>query len=212
MSLAFVFVLSSQILFGWEYAVLTGAFSVLVPQAIGRRPPLRALFNTGVYALAALASAFPMLFVGRPAHPRAAEVTLLCFAGGAVFVAVNILLVCLAVALFQGPAAAAAPGRQPEARRAGVPHHGLPRRARDRALARRPLSLVLLAGPLVTLTLYQRSLLASRIATRHAHTDSLTGLGNHRAYELELTSSLERSDGGRGRRCRSVSSTSMTSS
>src|SRR5712691_10785952 len=101
-SLAFVFVLSSQILFGWEYAVLTGAVSVLLPQAIERRPPLRALFNTGVYALAALASAFPTLLVGRSENPNAAAVTLLCFAGGAVFVGLNILLVCLAVALFQG--------------------------------------------------------------------------------------------------------------
>jgi diguanylate cyclase (GGDEF)-like protein len=57
-------------------------------------------------------------------------------------------------------------------------------------------SLILLAGPLVTLTLYQRSTLASRIATRHAHTDSLVGLGNHRAYELELGESLERASAG----------------
>src|SRR5262249_31646959 len=29
---------------------------------------------------------------------------------------------------------------------------------------------------------------------RHAHTDSLTGLGNHRAYELELSAALERAE------------------
>ena len=61
-SLAFVFVLSSQILFGWEYAVLTGAFSVLVPQAIERRPPLRSLYSTPVSTRwRRLASAFPMV-------------------------------------------------------------------------------------------------------------------------------------------------------
>ena len=55
-----------------------------------------------------------------------------------------------------------------------------------------PPLLVLLAGPLAALTLYQRSALASKIARRDAHTDSLTGLGNHRAYELALGDLLDR--------------------
>ena len=54
-----------------------------------------------------------------------------------------------------------------------------------------PFLLVLLAGPLFALTLYQRSALASKIANRDAHTDSLTELGNHRAYELELRDAVE---------------------
>ena len=58
-SLAFIFILASQILFGWHYAVLIAAVSVLVPQVIERRPPSRMLFNTGVYVLATIASAFP---------------------------------------------------------------------------------------------------------------------------------------------------------
>ena len=39
-----------------------------------------------------------------------------------------------------------------------------------------PVLIVLLAGPLFTLTLYQRSSLRSKIATRDANTDNLTGL------------------------------------
>src|SRR5207244_8317456 len=53
--------------------------------------------------------------------------------------------------------------------------------------------LVLLAGPLFTLTLYQRSALHSRIATRDARTDNLTGLGNHRAYQAVLRQRIEES-------------------
>ena len=53
-----------------------------------------------------------------------------------------------------------------------------------------------MAGPLFTVTLYQRSSLASRRATRDAHTDSLTRIGNNRAYELGLATAL---GGGRGR-------------
>src|SRR5262249_11370582 len=49
----------------------------------------------------------------------------------------------------------------------------------------------LMAGPLFTVTLYQRSSLASRRATRDAHTDSLTRIGNNRAYELGLSNALE---------------------
>ena len=191
-SLAFVFVLSSQILFGWEYAVLTGAVSVLLPQAIERRPPVRSLYNTGVYALAAFASAFPWLLVSRPTGLNAATVTLLCFAGGAAFVGLNVLLVCLAVSLFQE--------RPLRPLLLDNLKHGGPAFLTMAFLAALAVvlwrtdhvSLALLAGPLVALTLYQRSLLASRIATHHAHTDSLTGLGNHRAYELELSAALER--------------------
>jgi len=191
-SLAFVFVLSSQILFGWEFAVITAAVSVLVPQLLERTPSYRALFNTGVYVLAAFASTLPMVLLGRPATAGAGFVTVSSFIGGAAFVTVNIVLVSLAVAFFQG------------ARLRTLLFdnflHGGPAFLTMAFLAALaivlwrsdPVSLVLLAGPLAALTLYQRSSLASQIATRHAHTDSLTGLGNHRAYELELAGAFER--------------------
>ncbi len=192
-SLAFVFVLSSQILFGWQYAVLTAAISVFVPQLIERRPLFRMLFNTGVYVLAAFASALPMFILGRPINPSASVVTLWSFVGGAAFVTLNIFLVCLAVSFFQ--AAPLRPLLLDNLRHGGPAFLTMAFLA---ALAvvlwqADPVSLVLLAGPMVALTLYQRSSLASQIATRHAHTDSLTGLGNHRAYELELASALDRS-------------------
>jgi diguanylate cyclase (GGDEF)-like protein len=50
----------------------------------------------------------------------------------------------------------------------------------------RPWLLFLLAGPLFTLVLYQRTALHSRIALRDARTDNLTSLGNHRAYQAAL--------------------------
>jgi len=191
-SLAFVFVLASQILFGWQYAVLTAVISVLVPQLIERKPPLRMLFNTAVYALAAFASGALTLAVGRPSNPGAPLVTLWSFVGGATFVSVNIGLVCLAVAFYQR--ASVRPLLVDNIRHGGPAFLTMAFLA---ALAvvlwqSDPASLMLLAGPLVALTLYQRSSLASQIALRHAHTDSLTGLGNHRAYELELAAELER--------------------
>jgi diguanylate cyclase (GGDEF)-like protein/putative nucleotidyltransferase with HDIG domain len=191
-SLAFVFILAGQLLFGWQYAVLIAAISILVPQVLERRPVLRTLFNVAVYALSAFASAIPALAIGVDAGESAASVTVFSFVGGAAFVAVNVIFVCSAVALFQriplGPLVAD-----------NIRHGGsaFVTMAFLAALASTlwltgPLLLVLMAGPLLTLSLYQHSALASRIATRDAHTDSLTRLGNHRAYELELAEALER--------------------
>lgn len=63
-SLAFVFVVSSQILFGWEYAVLSAILGVLVSQMVERRPFVRSVFNAAVYGLAAFASAIPVFLLG----------------------------------------------------------------------------------------------------------------------------------------------------
>jgi diguanylate cyclase (GGDEF)-like protein len=52
--------------------------------------------------------------------------------------------------------------------------------------AAHPWMLLLLAGPLFTLTLYQRSIYHSHQAAKDARTDNLTGLGNHRAYQAAL--------------------------
>ena len=126
----------------------------------------RMLFNTGVYVLAAFSSALPMFILGRPNAPGAALVTLWSFAGGAAFVTTNIFLVCLAVAFFQGTPLR--PLLVDNLRHGGPAFLTMAFLA---ALAvvlwhADPVSLVLLAGPLVALTLYQRSSLASQIATR----------------------------------------------
>jgi diguanylate cyclase (GGDEF)-like protein len=191
-SLAFVFVLASQILFGWEYAVITGALSVSLSQLVEGREIRRTIFNGGVYALAAGTSFIPTHAVTTYAGGDALGVTVSAFAGGAVFVIVNVSLVCLAVALFHGVSYRAL--LDDNMRHAGPAFVTMGFLAALTVVLyqENPVLLVLLAGPLTTLTLYQRSSLASKIATRAAHTDSLTGLGNHRAYELDLAASLER--------------------
>jgi diguanylate cyclase (GGDEF)-like protein len=193
-SLAFAFILSAQILFGWQYAVLISALCVLFPQLIERIPLSRVFFNTGVYVLAALASSLPWLVLGSPSGVSPTTLTLWSFAGGAAYSIVNIVLVCCAVSL-----ARSKPFRPlflDNLRHGGPAFLTMAFLAALAVVLWRsdPTSLILLAGPLVTLTLYQRSTLASQIATRHAHTDSLSGLGNHRAYELELAASLERAE------------------
>jgi diguanylate cyclase (GGDEF)-like protein len=190
-SVAFVFILSSLILFGWEYAVVIAAVSALVAQLVERRPLARTAFNTAIYALSAFAAAFPTLAFGTTAAGDAVAVTAYALLGGAAFVAVNVGLISLAISLHSS--APIRPLLKSDFRLAG------PAFAIQAFLAALAAALwtadarllLLMAGPLFTVTLYQRSALASRIAMRDAHTDSLTRLGNNRGYELGLASALE---------------------
>jgi len=191
-SLAFVFVVSSQILFGWEYAVLSAVVGVLVSQMVERRPLVRSLFNAAVYGLAAFSSALPVFILG--ATGSLGMITFFAFAGGAAYVLVNVVLVCGALAILSGQ-------RFVPLTRENLGHSGpaFVIMAFLAALAASlwttdPRLLVLLAGPLFTLTLYQRSALSTRVATRDALTDSLTGLGNHRSYQSRLREALERAE------------------
>jgi diguanylate cyclase (GGDEF)-like protein len=191
-SLAFVFVVSSQILFGWEYAVLSAILGVLISQMVERRPFVRSLFNAAVYGLAAFASAVPVFLLG--GTDGLGRITLYAFAGGAFYVIVNVVLVCGALAILSGQ-------RFLPLTSENLGHSGpaFVIMAFLAALAASlwttdPTLLVLLAGPLFTLTLYQRTALSTRVATRDALTDSLTGLGNHRSYQSRLREALERAE------------------
>jgi len=185
-SLAFVFILAGVILFGWEYGVLIAFLSALAAQTIERKPLIRTAFNTAVYSLSAFAAALPLLVFGDVAEHDPLAITLYALAGGAAFVAVNFTYISLAISFDQKTPAL--PLLQQEVRLVGP---AFTIQAFLAALAAALWStdarlLVLMAGPLFTVTLYQRSSLASRRAMRDAHTDSLTRLGNNRAYELGL--------------------------
>src|SRR5215813_8476534 len=88
-SLAFVFILSGAILFGWEYGVLIATTSSFVAQVVERKPPTRIAFNTSVYGLSAAAAGVPALLLGGGAQSDAVAITIFALLGGAAFVAVN---------------------------------------------------------------------------------------------------------------------------
>ena len=190
-SVAFVFILSGLILFGWEYAVLIAGLSALVAQVVERRPLSRTAFNSSVYALSAFAAALPVFVLGERPADDPSLVTVYALWGGAAFVALNGFLISVAISFHQRISL------QPLLRQ-GFRLAG-PAFAIQAFLAALAAALwetdawllVLMAGPLFTVTLYQRSSLASRRATRDAYTDSLTRLGNNRAYELGLATALE---------------------
>jgi diguanylate cyclase (GGDEF)-like protein len=190
-SLAFVFILSGLILFGWETAVLIAFVSAVAAQLVERRPLSRLAFNGAVYALSAFAAAMPAFFYGGDGAHDTGVTILFAVWGGAAFVAVNVAFVSLAISFHHG--VPLLPLLREDSRLIG-PAFGI--QACLAALAASLWTidarlLVLMAGPLFTVVLYQRSSLASRIAKRDAHTDSLTLVGNNRAYELRLASALE---------------------
>ncbi len=195
-SLAFVFILSSVILFGWEYGILISTVSALVAQLVERKPLDRTAFNTAVYTLSAFAAALPVIALGDTPSHDAVVITAFALWGGAAFVAANFLCISLAISFHQE-----IPVRPLLRENARLVGPAFVIQAFLAALAAALWTtdarlLVLMAGPLFTATLYQRSSLASRRATRDAHTDSLTGLGNNRSYELALSAAVESAGAG----------------
>ena len=174
-SLAFVFILACVILFGWQEAVLVGDRQrVSSAQVVERKPLERTAFNTAVYALSAFAAALPLFLLGPADASDPVAITVDALLGGAAFVAVNFAFISLAISFHQRMPVL--PLLKEEVRLVG-PAFAI--QAFLAALAAAlwvtdPRLLVLMAGPLFTVTLYQRSSLASRRATRDAHTDSLT--------------------------------------
>src|SRR4029078_6295396 len=105
-SLAFIFLLASQVLFGWQYAVIAAIETMGVSQASERSDRRRASFNTSVYVLATFLSAVPAFLLGWDGalltSADAGELTILVVLGGACFLFPNIILIAIVVALARG--------------------------------------------------------------------------------------------------------------
>jgi diguanylate cyclase (GGDEF)-like protein/putative nucleotidyltransferase with HDIG domain len=190
-SLAFVFLLSSQFLFGWQYAVLEAILSMAILQFHDRAMPLRAAFNSSSVGLSAFVSAAPGFALGWTVSPHNAEgLTALVFLGGAAYVTTNVITVAIAVSLYTGQSIR-------DLLEDYIRHSG-PAFAIMAFIAALATSLwmvnprleLLLAGPLFALVLYQRYAYRSVVATRDAETDALTSLRNHRSFQTDLRETL----------------------
>jgi diguanylate cyclase (GGDEF)-like protein/putative nucleotidyltransferase with HDIG domain len=194
-SLAFVFLLAAQILFGWQFAAIAALVATAIVEYAERGLSLRGAFNASAYAVSAFASALPAFLLGWNGGTigagDAGKLTVLAFAGGAAYVATNVALVAVAVALATG-----VPLR--EAPRGYLRHPGpaflimafISALAVSLWKVDPPLEL-LLAGPVFALALYLRSSYRTVLAVRDAETDALTALGNHRSFQIDLRRELE---------------------
>ena len=197
-SLAFVFIISSQLLFGWEWSTLIGALGIGLAMAIDRSEPIKVAFNSAAYALAAGLAALPLLIDGG-GRDSYGLVAISVVIGGAIFVVANVSIVCGAIGFATGT-----PIREvfSDHMRQSGPIFGISVFVAAQAVilwrVSEPLVL-LLSAPLFALTLYQRSSVRGRVAEEAASTDSLTGLRNRRAFEDEAAQALALVNGGTGR-------------
>ena len=194
LSIANIFIVTTAVLFGWHYAVPLAALSVGITYGITHRPLSRCLFNVSMYAISAWAASLPVTILGSTRSLSAAELTAFVLAGALLHLVANVSLVSGAISISQGVPYHRVVG--PGLRNGGavfVTMAFLAALAANLWVTHAWL-LVLLAGPLFTLTLYQRSALHSRIAARDARTDNLTGLGNHRSYQATLRDMIAESD------------------
>jgi diguanylate cyclase (GGDEF)-like protein len=194
-SITNVFTVTAAILFGWKYAVPLAALTMGIAMVSGRRPLIRIIFNVAQYAISALAASLPVLAFGNASGTQGAgRLTVYILCGALLNMSVNTLLVSGVISVAQGM-------RFRDAFLPGLRRNGLVFMMMSvlAALAANlweahPWMLSLLAGPLFTLTLYQRSLYHSRVAAKDARTDNLTGLGNHRAYQAALRERIEEAE------------------
>jgi diguanylate cyclase (GGDEF)-like protein/putative nucleotidyltransferase with HDIG domain len=189
-SLAFVFIISSQLLFGWEWSVLSGAIAIGLATTFARDEPFKVAFNSATYAIAAGLAALPLLVSAHVSELVYGRLAGSVVAGGAIFVLANVMLVCIAIGLSSGSSTLAV--FRDHLRYSG-PMFGIMIFVAVQAVIFWHLSaplVLLLSAPLFALTLYQRSSVRHRAAEEMATTDSLTGLKNRRAFEEDAAGAL----------------------
>jgi diguanylate cyclase (GGDEF)-like protein len=186
-TLSFVFGTSGIVLFGWDAGVLIALGAPAIVQLLEHRPLERIAFNASVFAIAAgLAAVLVGLVDGTGTAAIVSQVAI----SASTQYALNLLLVSAAVA---------ATARRPfvelaasSARATALPF-GLMASAALMLVVlwqRAPILTAALVGPLLAISLYQRSAYQALRAMRLALTDPLTGLGNHRSFQERLQREL----------------------
>src|SRR5215210_4026276 len=185
-SLLYVFVVATTVLFGWEAGALLAAVGTFT-QLLQHRPVVRVTYNAAVFGGAAALAGLSIAWID---PQKVGELVL--GVGIAAFVDywVNLLLITLVVAVHSRRSFAAL-----------VRTNTLGTVIPFALMASAALMLVVLwqrsavlsaalVGPLLAISLYQRSTYRALRAMRLALTDPLTGLGNHRHFHERLQREL----------------------
>jgi len=185
-SLLYVFVVATIVLFGWEAGALLAAIGTFT-QLLQHRPIIRVTYNAAVFGGAAALAGFSINWVDTQ---KVGE--LLLGVGIAAFVDywVNLLLITLVVAVHSKRSFAALVRTNT---RGTIIPFALMASAALMLVVLWQRSAVLsaaLVGPLLAISLYQRSTYRALRAMRLALTDPLTGLGNHRHFHERLQREL----------------------
>ncbi len=187
-SLGFVLAVASTVLFGWAPTTFMYVTGTVIAGIILRRSPMRTIFNGGEFAifctLAALASS---QFTNDDALTLLVQVAVV----SAIIYFVNVILVTAAIA------AAGSDSSYFRLIRSTIRWTAIPIALMASAALmlvvlweRTPYLVAALVGPLVAISLYQRSTHKALNAIRLSLTDPLTGLGNHRHFHERLQREL----------------------
>ncbi|HWB56892.1 MAG TPA: diguanylate cyclase [Gaiellaceae bacterium] len=189
-SLTAVFIVGAAVIYGWAPAVMIGFLARGVIELVQRRPPVRLVYNSAVYALGGLAAGCAAALVGDEGGVARLFLAVILAAAG--FYAVNIPLTAGIIARWS---------REPFLpllHRSIISTIGPFSIMASVSLMlavlwdRSPFLATALVGPLVAIALYQRSVHSALKAMRLALTDPLTGLGNHRHFHERLEHDLAR--------------------
>jgi diguanylate cyclase (GGDEF)-like protein len=186
-TLSFVFGASGIVLFGWEAGVLIALAAPATMQLFEHRPLERVAYNASVFAVGAAVAAGLVSFVDGAGTPNVVAQVAVSAAAQYTF---NLLLVSAAVA---GSARRAfASLVEASARATFVPFALMASAALMLVVLwqRSPLLSAALVGPLLAISLYQRSAYQALRAMRLALTDPLTGLANHRSFQERVQREL----------------------
>jgi diguanylate cyclase (GGDEF)-like protein/putative nucleotidyltransferase with HDIG domain len=195
-SLGFVFAVAALVLFGWAPATFVYATAPTLVAIFERRPVIRVIFNAGVFGLVGTVAGVLLSFT----HGNTTGEILLRVAMTAVTLYVlNLLLVSAAIAA-SGSELSYLRILRANTRSTALPFTLMASTALMLVVLwqRTPLLSAALVGPLVAISLYQRSTHKALRAMRLALTDPLTGLGNHRHFherlQRELTAAQDQHD------------------
>ncbi len=190
-TLSFVFGASGIVLFGWEAGVLIALAAPAIVQLLEHRPLERVAFNASVFAIGAGAAALLVSFVdGSGTAAIVSEVAI----SATTQYALNLILVSAAVAVtVRRPFAELIVS---SARATSIPFALMGSAALMLVVLwqRSPVLSAALVGPLLAISLYQRSSYQALRAMRLALTDPLSGLGNHRSFQERLKHELLRAE------------------
>jgi diguanylate cyclase (GGDEF)-like protein/putative nucleotidyltransferase with HDIG domain len=194
-SLGFVFAVAALILFGWAAGTFVYVTAPTLVWILDRRPTMRVIYNAGVFGIVgAVAGWLLTFFHGESSAVIFAQVTVTA----ATLYVINLVLVTAAIAA-SGSTISYERLLRSNAKWTILPFTLMATTALMLVILwqRTPFLFAALAGPLVAISLYQRSTYRALSAMRLALTDPLTGLGNHRHFHERLQRELAIADDGR---------------
>ena len=196
LSLGFVFAVAALVLFGWAPATVVYATAPTLVALAQRKPLIRTLFNAGLFGIVgSVAGGVLAEMHGDDAWALLAQVSVTA----AILYSVNLLLVTAAIAA-SGSEIGYVQLIRSNVRWTILPFTLMASSALMLVVLwqRTPFLFVALAGPLVAISLYQRSTHRALDAIKLALTDPLTGLGNHRHFHERLQRELTTASDGDG--------------